>query len=539
LKITFWAASFSTSPGAMKKAGATNDIVSEKSGRRKSGNASTGNKTSQGARTKQPPGSSMCSRAFQTDEDDPGHPYFNYVDHSLENDDEPLVFLVPPSRVATFPVKLHVILSRKDFSHVICWMPHGRSWRLVDPVEFEMTIIPTYFGHASLSSFMRQANGWGFKRITKGKDKNSYYNEHFLRGLPHLCKKIPKPGSIKSKPEKADVFREPDFAEISKNRPLPLEIDPTDVYAASLETIGKCILKDGPKARMPIICIDAGTASKRNETASSLPVSSSDVKTDHSNEKHDSSASQQPSKANNKATLTSPSGYNALMTSNTISVAESQSTLINGFEAIKRLLQLQQHQQPQPQPVYPQLNNQQPFPVQLSNMTNDQTILQLQIMLLLHFNPSILAGSTMLNSSGSQATYNQNLSTQNNTLHVNNSGQQSSHEVIDPNTLTLARQTVQMNATGGQTLHHQGSTESKALADFYATNGNLAMSNNTTVSNQNLSSNPQNYEALATQIFGILLHQYGQQQVQHQQQHQQPQRQQIKHQHQHQQQTQQ
>jgi len=164
LKIAFSAASFSTSPGAMKKAGATNDIVSEKSGRRKSGNASTGNKTSQGARTKQPPGSSMCSRAFQTDEDDPGHPYFNYVDHSLENDDEPLVFLVPPSRVATFPVKLHVILSRKDFSHVICWMPHGRSWRLVDPVEFEMTIIPTYFGHASLSSFMRQANGWGFKQ---------------------------------------------------------------------------------------------------------------------------------------------------------------------------------------------------------------------------------------------------------------------------------------------------------------------------------------------------------------------------------------
>ena len=61
-------------------------------------------------------------------------------------------------------VKMHVILNKEELSHIICWMPHGRSWRLVDPVEFESVVIPKYFGHASLQSFMRQANGWGFKR---------------------------------------------------------------------------------------------------------------------------------------------------------------------------------------------------------------------------------------------------------------------------------------------------------------------------------------------------------------------------------------
>lgn len=44
--------------------------------------------------------------------------------------------------------------------------------------------------HAKYASFMRQVNGWGFKRIVSGNDHNSYYHELFVREIPQLCLKM-------------------------------------------------------------------------------------------------------------------------------------------------------------------------------------------------------------------------------------------------------------------------------------------------------------------------------------------------------------
>jgi hypothetical protein len=64
-----------------------------------------------------------------------------------------------------FPLKLHQILSNPDHQACICWLPHGKSWRLLKPSFFEQIVIPLYFRHAKYASFMRQVNGWGFKRV--------------------------------------------------------------------------------------------------------------------------------------------------------------------------------------------------------------------------------------------------------------------------------------------------------------------------------------------------------------------------------------
>jgi hypothetical protein len=77
----------------------------------------------------------------------------------------------------TFPVKLHMILSNPDFEDIVGWLPHGRSWRILQQKAFEEKVIPLYFRHGRYSSFARQVNGWGFRRITHGSDYNSYYHE--------------------------------------------------------------------------------------------------------------------------------------------------------------------------------------------------------------------------------------------------------------------------------------------------------------------------------------------------------------------------
>jgi hypothetical protein len=104
------------------------------------------------------------------------------------------------------------ILSNPEFSECICWNPHGRSWRILKPPVFEQVVIPLYFRHAKYASFMRQVNGWGFKRIVSGNDHNSYYHEMFVREFPQLCLKMQriKKGEASEKTKKGEDGAEKD-----------------------------------------------------------------------------------------------------------------------------------------------------------------------------------------------------------------------------------------------------------------------------------------------------------------------------------------
>ena len=84
----------------------------------------------------------------------------------------------PFTKSNTFPAKLFDILSRPEFSDMIQWCSHGRSWRVLKPRALESAVLPSYFRHGKYSSFMRQVNGWGFRRLTsRRQDKNSYFHE--------------------------------------------------------------------------------------------------------------------------------------------------------------------------------------------------------------------------------------------------------------------------------------------------------------------------------------------------------------------------
>lgn len=181
--------------------------------------------------------------AFCTSEELKPHPFFYYKDYSNQPDPDTLALLTPPGRVPNFPAKMHAILSRPDLAEVICWMSHGRAWKILKPREFEIRVIPTYFEHAKFASFIRQANGWGFRRITSGRDRNSYYHPQFLRGLPHLCKAMKRPGVAQKVP--SDPEHEPDLFKISEMFPVPEQAQDDSIMLHST-------LQGGPRARMSI-----------------------------------------------------------------------------------------------------------------------------------------------------------------------------------------------------------------------------------------------------------------------------------------------
>ena len=95
-----------------------------------------------------------------------------------------------------FPVKLfllleHVDLYEPELSNIISWQPHGRCFMTHDNKRMEeQNVLSRFFRQHNYSSFRRQLNLWGFKRIKKGPDQGAYYHELFLRGKPYLCRAI-------------------------------------------------------------------------------------------------------------------------------------------------------------------------------------------------------------------------------------------------------------------------------------------------------------------------------------------------------------
>lgn len=101
---------------------------------------------------------------------------------------------VHPSKIddMSFAQKVFHMLNDETTSNWIHWLPHGRAFKIAVPKRLEQSkTLQRYFGHNRYSSFLRQLNNHGFKHLTKGQDRNCYYHECMLRGMPHLTKYMP------------------------------------------------------------------------------------------------------------------------------------------------------------------------------------------------------------------------------------------------------------------------------------------------------------------------------------------------------------
>lgn len=89
----------------------------------------------------------------------------------------------------SFPSQLHHMLDDaelKGFDDIVSWQPHGRCFVVHKVTEFVDKVLPHYFRQSKFPSFQRQLNLYEFSRITRGKDRNGYYHDRFLRHMPEL-----------------------------------------------------------------------------------------------------------------------------------------------------------------------------------------------------------------------------------------------------------------------------------------------------------------------------------------------------------------
>ncbi|KAJ4832166.1 hypothetical protein Tsubulata_039079 [Turnera subulata] len=117
--------------------------------------------------------------------------------------------------VAPFLKKCYEMVDDQSTDSIISWGPANDSFIIWDMTEFSVQLLPKYFKHSNASSFIRQLNIYGFRKIDT--DNWEFANDGFIRGQKHLMKNIIRRKNLHGAENRKLLQQQGDTAEHSDN----------------------------------------------------------------------------------------------------------------------------------------------------------------------------------------------------------------------------------------------------------------------------------------------------------------------------------
>nr|QGA73371.1 heat shock factor protein [Spodoptera frugiperda] len=126
--------------------------------------------------------------------------------------------------VPAFLGKLWKLVNDTETNHLISWSPGGKTFVIKNQADFARELLPLYYKHNNMASFIRQLNMYGFHKITSvengglryEKDEIEFSHPCFMKGhaylLEHIKRKIANPKSLVASNENGEkVLMKPEL----------------------------------------------------------------------------------------------------------------------------------------------------------------------------------------------------------------------------------------------------------------------------------------------------------------------------------------
>jgi len=109
--------------------------------------------------------------------------------------------------VPAFLAKLWKMVDNPETDDLISWSEEGTSFIIKNQPEFARSLLPYYYKHSNMASFVRQLNMYGFHKVMsvesgglKGdKDEIEFAHPYFIRGQDHLLDQIKRKVSVNTR----------------------------------------------------------------------------------------------------------------------------------------------------------------------------------------------------------------------------------------------------------------------------------------------------------------------------------------------------
>ncbi|XVF04834.1 hypothetical protein REPUB_Repub05bG0119400 [Reevesia pubescens] len=136
---------------------------------------------------------------------------------------EELVFCVESQKAvpAPFLTKTYQLVNDPLTDHIVSWGEDKTTFVVWRPPEFARDLLPNYFKHNNFSSFVRQLNTYGFRKVVA--DRWEFANEYFRKGANHLLSEIHRRKTAQNHHEQQPQFlqQEESFGWIESPPPSP------------------------------------------------------------------------------------------------------------------------------------------------------------------------------------------------------------------------------------------------------------------------------------------------------------------------------